>query len=60
MRIALQVLGFLVLAVVALAAVIGTVLFQWSFVLYIALALTALSMVGLVTLCFGRIEDDKP
>lgn len=59
MRVALQVLGFLVLAVVALAAVIGTVLFQLSFVIYLALALTAACMVGILTLCFGRVED-KP
>lgn len=59
MRVALQVLGMLVLAVVGLAAVIGTVFFHLSFVIYIALALTALSMVGILTLCFGRVGE-KP
>lgn len=59
MRVALQVLGFLVLAVVALAAVIGAVLFQVSFAIYLALALTAACMVGIVTLCFGRVGE-KP
>ena len=59
MRVALQVLGMLALAVVGLAVVVGAVLFQVSFAIYVALALTALSLVGIVTLCFGRIED-KP
>ena len=59
MRVALQVLGFLVLSVVGLAAVIGTVFFQLSFVVYIALALTALTLVGIITLCFGRVGE-KP
>ncbi len=61
MRVALQVLGFLVLAVIGLAAVVGTVLFHVSFVIYLALALTAACMVGILTLCFGRVgESEKP
>lgn len=59
MRVALQVLGFLVLAVVGLAAVIGSVFFHLSFVVYIALALTGLTLFGIITLCFGRVGE-KP
>jgi hypothetical protein len=58
-RVALQVLGFLGLAVIALAAVVGAVLFQLSFAIYVALALTAACMIGIVTLCFGRVGE-KP
>lgn len=59
MRVALQVLGFLVLSVVGLGAVVGAVLFQLSFVIYLALALTAALMIGILTLCFGRVGE-KP
>lgn len=59
MRVALQVLGFLVLAVVGLAAVVGTVLFHVSFVIYLALGLTAAMMIAIITLCFGRVGE-KP
>ncbi len=59
MRVALQVLGFLLLSVVGLAAVVGTVFFHLSFVIYLALALTGLTLVGIITLCFGRVGE-KP
>jgi hypothetical protein len=60
MRVVLQTLGILLIAVIGLAAVIGSVLFQVSFVIYLALLLTVLAMVGIVSLCWGKLEDPDP
>ncbi len=59
MIVALQTLGILLIAVIGLAAVIGAVLFQASFVIYIALFLTVVAMIGIITLCFAKLEVDK-
>lgn len=59
MLVAAQTLGILLIAVVGLAAVIGAVLFQASFVIYIALLLTLVAMVAIITLCFAKLEVDE-
>lgn len=58
-RVVLQTLGILLIAVIGLAAVIGSVLFQVSFVIYIALLFTVLALAGIVSLCFGKLEDPQ-
>jgi len=56
--VAAQTLGILLIAVVGLAAVIGAVLFQVSFAIYIALFLTAVAMIAIIGLCFAKLEVD--
>lgn len=56
MRVALQTLGILLIAVVGLAAAVGAVLFQVSFVIYLALLLTVLALAGIISLCWGKLE----
>jgi hypothetical protein len=57
--VALQTLGILLIAVIGLAAVIGAVLFHASFAIYIALFLTVVAMIGIITLCFAKLEVDE-
>jgi len=59
-RVVLQTLGILLVAVLGLAAVVGSVLFQVSFVIYLALLLTVIALLGIVSLCFGKLEDPQP
>jgi hypothetical protein len=60
MRVVLQTLGILLIAVLGLVAVVGSVLFHISFVIYLALLLTVLAMAGIISLCWGRLEDPDP
>lgn len=60
MRVVLQTLGILLIAVLGLAAVVGSVLFHLSFVIYLALLLTVLAMAGIISLCWGKLEDPDP
>jgi hypothetical protein len=56
----MQTLGILLIAVIGLVAVVGSVLCHVSFVIYLALLLTVLAMAGIVSLCWGKLEDPDP
>jgi len=49
-------LGILLIAVVGLATVIGAVFFQVAFAIYVALFLTAVGLIGMIFLCFAKLE----